>query len=93
VKATPDQFTALAQFPALEGKTWNHPMLAGDVLLVCNDYEMGVPNISRGLTKATVGNLPILDEWNGFVGAAEEAIITDEGTAREQLISREWQCI
>lgn len=40
VKATPDQFTAIAQFPALEGKTWNHPVLAGDVLLVRNDHEM-----------------------------------------------------
>ena len=40
VKATPDQFTAIAQFPALEGKTWNHPVLAGDVLLVRNDHDM-----------------------------------------------------
>ncbi len=40
VKAAPDQFTALAQFPALEGKTWNHPVLAGDILLVRNDHEM-----------------------------------------------------
>ena len=40
VKATPDQFTAIAEFPALEGKTWNHPVLAGDVLLVRNDHDM-----------------------------------------------------
>jgi outer membrane protein assembly factor BamB len=39
-KATTDQFTELAQFPALEGKTWNHPVLVGDVLLVRNDHEM-----------------------------------------------------
>jgi outer membrane protein assembly factor BamB len=40
VKAAPDQFTAIAQFPALEGKTWNHPVLAGDILLVRNDHDM-----------------------------------------------------
>ena len=41
VKATPDQFTEVARFPAaLEGKTWNHPVVVRDVLLVRNDHEM-----------------------------------------------------
>lgn len=40
VKATPDQFTELARFPALEGKTWNHPALIGDLLLIRNGEQM-----------------------------------------------------
>jgi outer membrane protein assembly factor BamB len=40
VKATPDQFTEVARFKAIECKSWNHPALVGDVLLVRNSEEV-----------------------------------------------------
>jgi outer membrane protein assembly factor BamB len=40
VAAASDQFRELARFPAIAGKTWNHPVLVGDILLVRNGEEM-----------------------------------------------------
>ena len=39
-KATADEFTELAKIPAIKGRTWNHPVLVGDILLVRNAKEM-----------------------------------------------------
>ncbi len=46
VGATTDQFRELARFKALEGKTWNHPVLVRDVLLVRNGEEMAAFRLS-----------------------------------------------
>jgi outer membrane protein assembly factor BamB len=40
VRAAPDRHQELARFPALEGKTWNHPAMSDGILLVRNINEM-----------------------------------------------------
>lgn len=40
VSATPDGFKELGRSPGLDGKTWNHPVVVHDVLLVRNDQQM-----------------------------------------------------
>ena len=39
VSATPDRFEEIARYPGIEGKTWNHPAMAGDILLTRNSEE------------------------------------------------------
>ncbi|MBX3280172.1 MAG: PQQ-binding-like beta-propeller repeat protein [Acidobacteria bacterium] len=40
VSAGTERFAEVARFRALEGKTWNHPVLVGDLLLARNGEEM-----------------------------------------------------
>jgi hypothetical protein len=46
VRATRDQFTEVARVPALDAKSWKHPVLVGDVLVVRNGQEMAVFRLS-----------------------------------------------
>jgi outer membrane protein assembly factor BamB len=48
VKASPEGFSEVARMRALEGKTWNHPVLVGTTLLVRNGEEMVAFRLPRG---------------------------------------------
>jgi outer membrane protein assembly factor BamB len=46
VRATPDSHIELSRFPAIQGKTWNHPAVAEGRLLVRNSAEMACFDIA-----------------------------------------------
>ena len=50
VSATADQYKEIAKVPALNAKTWNHPVIVGNVLLIRNGEEMAAFRLS--LTEA-----------------------------------------
>lgn len=47
LRATPERHDELARFPAISGKTWNHPALADGILLVRNTTEMAAFDLRR----------------------------------------------
>jgi outer membrane protein assembly factor BamB len=54
VSATPDQFKEMARIPALNAKTWNHPVIVGDVLLIRNGEEMAAFRLTAAGDAATL---------------------------------------
>ena len=58
VEATPEGHRELARLPALKGKTWNNPVLAGDLLLVRNDQEAACYRIPLAKGAAAVPGQP-----------------------------------
>jgi len=46
VLLTHHQYKEFARIPGIEGKTWTHPVLAGDRLLVRNGQEMAAFRLS-----------------------------------------------
>jgi len=42
LRADPNAHAELASFKALEGKTWNHPVVVGDRLYLRNSQEWGL---------------------------------------------------
>ena len=54
VSATPDGFKEVTRFKALDAKTWNHPVIVRDVLLVRNGEEMAAFKLSLAEPAAAI---------------------------------------
>jgi outer membrane protein assembly factor BamB len=52
VAASPDRHEELTRFQAIEGKTWNHPVLANGRLFIRNGEEMACYEMQPGATVA-----------------------------------------
>jgi outer membrane protein assembly factor BamB len=58
VKADPKNLIELAEFQALEGKTWNHPVVVGDRLYVRNAQEAACFRLPVAKKPSQVAALP-----------------------------------
>jgi outer membrane protein assembly factor BamB len=61
VKAAPDAFTEVARVPAIEGKSWSHPVLVGDVVLVRNGQEMAAFRLRTAAVTASTRPVEVRD--------------------------------
>ena len=62
VSADPNRYNEVASFKALEGKTWNHPVLVGDRLYVRNAQEAAAYKLPSAEPKggvAKIANSPL----------------------------------
>lgn len=46
-EAKPGLFREIARMPAIKGRTWNHPVLAGDILIIRNNFEMAAFRLTK----------------------------------------------
>jgi outer membrane protein assembly factor BamB len=61
IRATPERHEEIARFPAIRGKTWNHPAISDGHLLVRNGAEMACFDLSFGATVRVDVNLETSD--------------------------------
>jgi outer membrane protein assembly factor BamB len=47
VHADPTSYQEFARFPALEGRTWNHPAMSDGILLICNVEETAASGLRQ----------------------------------------------
>ena len=69
LRADPKQHTELASFKALEGKTWNHPVIVGDRLYVRNSQEAACFQLN--LAEAKTASALLSPGRNGIPTGAE----------------------
>jgi len=51
VEASTEKFNELGRYPAIQGKTWNHPALIDDILLIRNGQEMAAYRLPLATTE------------------------------------------